>query len=141
MLQIVFILTLNPARLKDGLVQLSVDTAQASKMHHSLRMEVTWRENVKTVKQEAVRYGSLPIVLDGILTQTANQEETLRRICDMIKTESENNFQIYEVLDVGNNEKSNKNKIAAFINNKSNFSKVLLTSSSHHRANSSHEFI
>ena len=104
-----------------------MDTAQASKIHHSLRMEVTWRENVKQVKQEAVRYGSLPIVLDGILTQPVTQEDTLKKICDMIKTESENNFQIFEVLDVGNgsNEKSNKNKITAFINNKSNISKVI----------------
>ena len=72
-------------------------------------------------------YVQLSILPTNILTIRPTQEDTLKKICDMIKTESENNFQIFEVLDVGNgsNEKSNKNKITAFINNKSNISKVI----------------
>ena len=77
-----------------------------------------------------MRYGSLPIILDGILTQTISteQDEALKKICDQIKHEEENNFQVFELLDAGNSEKSNKNKLAAFINNKSNFAKVGLKS-------------
>ena len=40
---------------QDGLLQMSVDTGQASRLHHSLRMEVTWKENVRQVRQEGVR--------------------------------------------------------------------------------------
>ena len=40
---------------QDGLLQLSVDTGQASSLHHTLRMEVTYKENVRQVRQEGVR--------------------------------------------------------------------------------------
>ena len=81
-----------------------------------------------------VRYGSLPIILDGLLTHLVDPEEALRRMSDMIKTETENNFQVtatsntlchsllvsllkvYEIVDYGNSEKNNKNKLAALIN-------------------------
>ena len=97
---------------QDGLLQLSVDTGQASSLHHILRMEVTWKENVRQVRQEGVRwgtevmficcpymlcivrYGSLPIILDGLLTHLVDPEEALRRMSDMIKTETDNNFQV-----------------------------------------------
>ena len=40
------------------------------------------------------RYGSLPIILDGLLTHLVDPEEALRRMSEMIKTEAENNFQV-----------------------------------------------
>ena len=80
------------------MLQLSVDTGQASKIHHSLRMEVTWRENVRQIRQDFVRYGSLPIILDGILTNLPDPEEALKKMSDMIKSETENNFQVQSIL-------------------------------------------
>ena len=33
-----------------------MDTGQASKLHQGLRMEITWKENVRQVRQEGVRW-------------------------------------------------------------------------------------
>ena len=75
-------------------MQLSVDTGQASVVHQHLRLEATWRETVRVVRQEEVRHGSLPIVLDGILNQLPDVDDDLKKIADNIKNETENNFQV-----------------------------------------------
>ena len=51
------------------------------------------------VRQEGGRYGSLPIVLDGLLTHLADQDEALRKMSDMIKNEVDNNFQVHNTED------------------------------------------
>ena len=75
-------------------MQLSVDTGQASSVHQNLRLETTWRETVRVVRQEEVRHGSLPIVLDGILNQLPDVDDDLKKIAENIKNETENNFQV-----------------------------------------------
>ena len=75
-------------------MQLSVDTGQASAIHQNLRLETTWRETVRVVRQEEVRHGSLPIVLDGILNQLPDVDDDLKKIAENIKNETENNFQV-----------------------------------------------
>ena len=49
---------------------------------------------MRQIRQDFVRYGSLPIILDGILTNLADPEEALKKMSDMIKSETENNFQV-----------------------------------------------
>ena len=83
---------------QDGLLQLGVDTGQASIAHQNLRLEASWRETVRVVRQEEVRHGSLPIVLDGILNQLPDVEDELKKISDNIKTETENNFQVRNLI-------------------------------------------
>ena len=54
------------------------------------------------MRQEGVRYGSLPIVLDGLLTHLADPDEALRKMSDMIKNEVDNNFQVHNTEDTVN---------------------------------------
>lgn len=115
------ILSTKAFSVQDGLLQLSVDTGQASSAHQNLRLEASWKETVRVVRQEEVRHGSLPIVLDGILNQLPDVEDELKKIADNIKNETENNFQIYEIVV---NEKemleknSKNNRLAALFHNK-----------------------
>ena len=57
------------------------------------------RGHLLSLMAGVVRYGSLPIILDGLLTHLVDPEEALRRMSDMIKTETENNFQVTATSD------------------------------------------
>ena len=80
--------------MQDGLLQLTVDVGQASAVHQLLRLEASWKETSRVVRQEGVRHNNLPIVLDGILNQLPDVEDELKKIADNIKSETENNIQV-----------------------------------------------
>ena len=68
-----------------------------------------------------LRYGSLPIILDGILTNLLDPDETLRNMTEMIKQEAENNIQVFEIMETNSTDKFSKNnKIAALLNKSNN---------------------
>ena len=67
------------------------------------------------------RYGSLPIILDGILTNLLDPDETLKNMTEMIKQEAENNIQVFEILETNSSDRFSKNnKIAALLNKSNN---------------------
>ena len=62
------------------------------------------------------RYGSLPIILDGILNNLLDPDEALKKMTDMIKQETESNVQVFEILETNSSDKFSKNnKIAALL--------------------------
>ena len=70
------------------------------------------------------RYGSLPIILDGILNNLLDPDDDLKKMTDMIKQETENNVQVFEILETNSSDKFSKNNKIAALLNKSNM-KVL----------------
>ena len=63
-----------------------------------------------------IRYGSLPIILDGILNNLLDPDEALKKMTDMIKQETESNVQVFEILETNSSDKFSKNnKIAALL--------------------------
>ena len=73
------------------------------------------------IRADILRYGSLPIILDGILTNLLDPDETLKNMTEMIKQEAENNIQVFEILETNSSDKFSKNnKIAALLNKSNN---------------------
>ena len=104
--------------LQDGLRQLGADLVPAQQAHKQLRLEPSWREGVRVVRQEAIGHNSLPLVVDTIVSPAQGD---LRKITESLKSTEQFNLQIYEVVMSGKElaEKNTKNnRLAALFHNK-----------------------
>ena len=50
-----------------GLEQIGVDYGEAERAQDVLSREETWRETCRIIKQDGIKLGSIPLVLDSII--------------------------------------------------------------------------
>ena len=93
------VLLTRAAGLQDGLQLLGVDCEQSAAAARAARVEPGWRESAGLVRQEGVAYSALPILLDGVLNQLADPQDSLKKMSEMIRSETENNLQIWELVE------------------------------------------